>query len=353
VSLQEKAIMGALLGLLLHAIGGLAAGSFYIPFKLIKKWSWETSWLVLGFAAWIFAPIIMAWITVPNLFDVLGAASSEVKFYTFLFGMLWGIGGLTFGLAMRYLGIGLGMAVALGFTAAFGTLIPPIYDGTFSELIKTKGGIIVLIGIIISLVGIAISGKAGMMKEKELDAEEQKEAVEEFNLSKGMIIAIISGILSACFAFGLQAGKPIAEEALNFGTKDLFQNNPVIVWVLWGGFLTNFIWTIALSFKNKTFGDFTDKENSNKPKNYLLAIAGGVTWYFQFFFYGMGETFLGEKYKFASWTLHMAFIIIFSSLWGLYFKEWKGVSKKTMQILWLGLTVIIFSTILIGVGNSL
>lgn len=345
--------MGALLGLLLHAIGGLAAGSFYIPFKLIKKWSWETSWLVLGFAAWIFAPIIMAWITVPNLSAVLMAADAETKFYTFLFGMLWGIGGLTFGLAMRYLGIGLGMAVALGFTAAFGTLIPPLYDGTFSELLATSGGVIVLIGIFISLVGIAIAGKAGVLKERDLDAEQQKEAVAEFNLSKGMVIAVVSGILSACFAFGLTAGKPIAQEALKLGVQDIFQNNAVLVWILWGGFLTNFIWTIGLSIKNKTFGDFTDKTIPNKPKNYWLAIAGGVTWYFQFFFYGMGETFLGEEFKFASWTLHMAFIIIFSTLWGLYFKEWKGVSKKTMRTLWLGLAVIIFSTILIGVGNSI
>ncbi len=345
--------MGAIIGLILHAIGGLAAGSFYIPFKLIKKWSWETSWLVLGFAAWIFAPIIMAWFTVPSLFDVLGAASSEVKFYTFLFGMLWGIGGLTFGLALRYLGIGLGMAVALGFTAAFGTLIPPIYYGTFSDLLQTKGGIVVLIGVLVSLIGIAIAGKAGVLKEKDLDAEQQKETVAEFNLSKGMMIAIASGILSACFAFGLTAGKPIAEEALNYGVKDIFQNNAVLVWILWGGFLTNFIWTLALSFKNKTFGDFTDKTIPSKPKNYLLAIAGGVTWYFQFFFYGMGTKYLGEKYEFASWTLHMAFIILFSTLWGLYFKEWKGVSKNTMRTLWLGLAVIVFSTVLIGIGNSI
>ena len=345
--------MGALIGLLLHAIGGLAAGSFYIPFKLIKKWSWETSWLVLGFAAWIFAPIIMAYFTVPNLGEVVTAADTQTKFYTFLFGMLWGVGGLTFGLAMRYLGIGLGMAVALGFTAAFGTLIPPLYYGTFSELLQTRGGIVVLIGVLVSLVGIAIAGKAGMLKEKDLDAGQQQEAVAEFNLSKGLIIATISGILSACFAFGLAAGKPIADEALRLGVKNIFQNNAVLVWILWGGFLTNFIWTIALSFKNKTFGDFTDKTIPNKPKNYLLAIAGGVTWYFQFFFYGMGTTFLGKEYEFASWTLHMSFIIIFSTFWGLYFKEWKGVSKKTMQTLWLGLAVIIFSTILIGIGNRI
>ncbi len=345
--------MGAFLGLLLHAIGGFAAGSFYIPFKLIKKWKWETSWLILGFAAWVFAPLIMAWITVPNLFEVLGAASSEVKFYTFLFGVLWGIGALTFGLSMRYLGIGLGMAVALGFTAAFGTLIPPIYNGTFSSLVATNGGKVVLLGVLVSLIGIAIAGKAGMLKEKDLDDTQQQEAVAEFNLSKGLIIATISGILSACFAFGLAAGKPIAEEALKLGTDNLFQNNPVIVWILWGGFLTNFIWTMILSFKNKTFKDFTDKTIKNRKKNYLLAIAGGVTWYFQFFFYGMGTTFLGKEYEFASWTLHMAFIIIFSTLWGLYFKEWKGVSKKTMRTLWLGLVVIICSTILIGIGNNI
>ena len=342
--------MQALLGILFHAIGGFAAGSFYIPFNFIKKWSWESSWLVLGIAAWIFTPIIIASFTVPNLIVVLTTAEGPVMYYTFLFGVLWGIGGLTFGLAMRYLGISLGMAVALGFCAAFGTLIPPIYYGTFSTLVQTSSGLIILAGVMVCLIGIGFCGKAGILKEKDLDSDQQKETVAEFNLPKGLIVAGISGILSACFAFGLQAGKPIADVALEHGVNNIFQNNAVLVWILWGGFLTNFIWTIGLNIKNKSYKDYINKESPRRT-NALWAAAGGITWYFQFFFYGMGATFLGEKFDFASWTLHMAFIILFSSFWGIYFGEWKGVSGKTFKTLMAGLITIVFSTVLVGLGN--
>lgn len=344
--------MGALLGIFLHAIGGFAAGSFYIPFKFIQKWSWESAWLILGIAAWMATPLIMAWLTVPNLFEVLAAPDSSVKFYTFLFGVLWGIGGLTFGLSMRYLGISLGMAVALGLCTAFGTLIPPIYEGTLGALAQTTSGLTTIIGVFVCLVGIGIAGLAGIYKERELDESAQKESVAEFNLSKGLIVAIISGILSACFAFGLQAGQPIAEHAISLGTKEIFQNNAVLVWILWGGFLTNFLWTVGLNIKNKSYSDYTNNETP-KTKNYFWATIGGITWYFQFFFYGMGVTFLGKEYEFASWTLHMAFIILFSTLWGIYFKEWNGVSKKTKITLATGLLTLVASTILIGIGNFL
>ncbi|MDT0651691.1 L-rhamnose/proton symporter RhaT [Autumnicola edwardsiae] len=343
--------MFVILGLFFHALGGFAAGSFYLPFKLIKTWKWETAWFVLGVAAWIITPILMAWITVPNLIDVLFLANYGTKIYTFLFGVLWGIGGLTFGLSMRFLGMSLGTAVSLGFTAAFGTLIPPIYNGRWQELLQTKGGQFTLIGVFICLVGIAVAGKAGMLKEKELSSKEQKETVAEFNLRKGVVIAIISGVLSSCFAFGLQSGKPIADLALSSGAIDIFQNNAILVWILWGGFATNFIWTSFLNIKNKTFTDLIYKTTPNKSKNYLLAAAGGITWYFQFFLYGMGTTFLGEEYEFASWTIHVSFILLFSTAWGLYFKEWKGVSTKTMRTLWGGLSIIVLSALIIGAGN--
>ena len=345
--------MGALLGVLLHALGGFAAGSFYLPFKIVKGWKWESAWLVLGFAAWVLSPITFAYFTVPDLFNVLMAADASTKLWTFLFGVLWGIGGLTFGLSMRYLGISLGMTVALGFCTAFGTLIPPIYNGTFGDLLTNTSGQITMLGIIICLAAIAIVGWAGMRKEKEEVAVGFKnEAVVEFDLKKGVFVAVISGILSACFAFGLEAGGEIAEIAHKAGAKEIFKNNAVLVWILWGGIATNGLYTLFLNWKNKSAGDYTD---TSAPlfKNYFWAMLGGLTWYLQFFFYGMGSTLLGDKYEFASWSIHMAFIILFSNMWGLIFKEWKGASKTTIQILGLGLFVIMVSIVLIGLAGSI
>ena len=274
--------MGAIFGVLLHALGGFAAGSFYIPFKIVKDWKWESAWLVLGFAAWVLSPLIFAYFTVPELWDVLMSPDSNTKVWTFLFGVLWGIGGLTFGLSMRYLGISLGMTVALGFCTAFGTLIPPIYNGTFGELLSTTVGQITLMGIIVCLIAIAIVGWAGMRKEKEeTEANLTNTAVVEFDLKKGLFVAIVSGILSACFAFGLEAGSNIADIAYAAGAKDIFKNNAVLVWILWGGITTNGLYSIYLNYKNKSGSDYT---NADLPlsKNYFWAMLGGLTWYLQF-----------------------------------------------------------------------
>jgi len=252
---------------------------------------------------------------------------------------------------MRYLGLSLGMAFALGLTAAFGTLIPPIYEGTFGELLATRSGMITLAGVLICLAGIGICGWAGVRKERELPDEEKTASIREFNLSKGLGVAVIAGILSACFAFGLQAGQPMAKVAVANGTMSLFQNNPVLIVILTGGITTNFIWCAFLNIKKGTYRDYTDGEAPLR-NNYLFAALGGITWYLQFFFYGMGATKLGERFDFASWTIHMAFIILFSNLWGLYFQEWKGVRRPTRIILLAGLLTIVLSTVFIGMANE-
>jgi len=342
--------MNPLLGITYHAIGGFAAGSFYIPYSRVKNWAWEVYWLLGGLFAWILAPWIVALLTVPDLFSLLGQVPRNNLVWPYIFGLLWGIGGLTFGLTMRYLGMSLGMALALGLTATFGTLVPPIYFGQFSTLISNASGWVTLGGIAITLSGIVLVGKAGIMKDRELSAEQKKQHIKEFSLKKGIWVAIFAGVMSACFAFGIAAGKPIAELAISAGTPELFSNSPVFIVILAGGFTTNFIWCMYLSIRNRTIKDYVKTRNTPILGNYFFSALAGITWYFQFMFYGMGTTKMGA-YDFASWSIHMAFIIIFSNMWGLILKEWKGSSIKTVRMIVLGLMILVLSTIIIGIGN--
>jgi len=380
------------LGLIFHWIGGFASASFYIPYRGVKKWAWETYWLVGGFFSWIIAPCFFASLKTNDLFQVLNESSGSTLFWTYFFGVLWGTGGLTFGLTMRYLGISLGMAVALSFCAAFGTLVPPIFDAIFVQgspsivqVFGTNSGMIILLGVIVCFAGIGVSGMAGITKEKEMSAEQKRAVIKEFNFKKGILVATFSGVMSACFSYGLAAGEPIKALTLKHGTAPLWQGLPVLVVLLLGGFTTNFIWCLFLNIRNRTGGQYFSatsngsvsgpiletaidapgeemarEANLNLPAtdrvplivNYLFCAIAGVTWYFQFFFYTMGESQMGQ-YKFSSWTLHMASIIIFSTLWGLALKEWRGASVRAMTYLFLSLAVLVGSTVIIGYGNYL
>jgi len=350
--------MSSLLGVIFHFIGGFASGSFYMPFKKVKGWHWESYWIIGGLFSWLVVPPIAAWLTVPGFSEIISHTSGSIIGYTILFGVLWGFGGLTYGLGVRYLGMSLGNSVVLGFCSAFGALLPSIYYNiypapgktTFNDLIGTGWGRIVLAGIIICLIGIYICGRAGMMKEKELPEEEKKKSVKEFNLVKGLIVAVFSGIMSACFNFGIEAGKPMADEAVRLGLNPLYQNNVTYVVLLWGGLATNLIWCVFLNIKNKSFSDYG---NSNTPlvNNYFFAALAGTTWFMQFFFYGMGESQLGNGA--SSWILHMAFIILIANLWGIVLKEWKGVRTATRTTITVGILTILLSVLVVGYGNSI
>jgi len=340
------------LGVSLHAIGGLAAGSFYVPYKGVRNWAWESYWLVGGVLSWIVAPWVVAWLTVPSLINVLTGAPTSSLLWSYTFGVLWGIGGLTFGLSMRYLGISLGYAVALGFCAALGPFFPPIFSGAIEGMVTGRSGRVVLAGVLLCLTGIAVCGRAGILKERELSAESKAQTIAEFNFGRGIWVAVLAGVMSACMAFGIAAGKPIAELAVTNGAPPLWQNTPVFIVILAGGFTTNFIWCLYLNWRNGTGRDYINGEGSPLPANYLLSALAGVTWYLQFMFYGMGTTQMG-RYDFASWTLHMAFIIVFSNLWGLALREWKGCGRKTLTWIVAGLLVLVASTIVIGYGNRL
>jgi L-rhamnose-H+ transport protein len=349
--------MESILGILFHSIGGFSSGSFYMPFKKVKGWAWESYWIVGGFFSWLIVPPIAAYLTIPGFAEIISAAVPTVKAVTYSMGLIWGIGGLTYGLGVRYLGMSLGNSITLGFCSAFGALVPSIYYNfypvagkvSFTDMLSNTGGQVVLLGVLVCLIGIAISGKAGMLKEADFaTGHEGKD--KDFSLVKGLIIAVISGILSSFFNFGIEAGKPMADEAVRQGFNPLFQNNVTYVVLLWGGLTTNFIWCMYLNFKNKTFGDYTNTKTPIAKNTFFSALAGTM-WFLQFFFYGMGESKLGNGA--SSWILHMATIILTANFWGFYLKEWSGVSKKTFRTFLWGIGLILASIVLVGIGNSL
>jgi len=376
------------LGVIFHWIGGFCSATNFIPFRGIKRWSWEVYWIIQGVAAWLIAPTVLALCFVPHPFAILQAAHQSPNaslFWPMFWGLLWGVGGLTFGLAIRYLGLGLGYAIALGFCTGFGTIIPPIWFGQWHAITHEWSGQVTLMGVGLSLVAIAVSGAAGASKEHEVTVEEKAAAGErDFSFLKGLVIAIFAGIMSSFFAFGLAAGKPIGDMTHGIlianGRPELYSNLPVLIVVLWGGFITNFVWSAILIAKNHSLAQFGGAPGDNPmgtaavtgetlvdfdPRNYvgrinpgvlslnyLFAAAAGVIWYFQFFFYSMGQTKMG-KYDFASWTLHMASIIIFANLWGIALKEWKGTSLRTKTLVACGLLLLVGSTVVVGYGSYL
>jgi hypothetical protein len=512
------------LGVVLHWLGGLASGSFYVPYKGVKKWSWETYWLVGGFFSWIICPWFFAYFMTSDLFGVLAKQSATTLGWTYLFGLLWGLGGLTYGLTMRFLGLSLGTGVALGYCAAFGTLVPPIIKSlapnfhVFSsgvsivDIVQSTSGLVTLGGVVVCMIGIAIAALAGYTKEAQMPEEQKKKSIKEFSFKKGILVATFCGIMSACFAFALQAGKTINLDTLKSGyihgaaaagiqvadpgeissaagdqfvsgldpaalgltttnkldftgTIDGIENNrtfavkiaaayasstdvvgqrvavyaagiekintqntgaatntlatikglgdfsekeiavkianaggdvvalqsryglwqglPALPVLLLGGFTTNFIWCVLLNIRNKSgyqylashvrvehahhggsgggeHGPAATGAPAATPadlqipqlNNYLFSALAGTTWYFQFFFYTMGATQMG-KYDFASWTLHMSSIIIFATMWGWIFHEWKGATKKVHLLITGGIATLILATVIIGFGAYL
>lgn len=331
--------MDLVIGLLIIAIGAFAQSSSYVPINKIRKWSWESYWLVQGVFAWLVFPLLGALLAVPAGESLLTLFASNPKdaLLTMLFGMLWGVGGLTFGLSMRYLGVALGQSIALGTCSGLGAILGPVFTGHAHDLTSS-----VIIGVVVTLAGIAIIGVAGAMKAAALPEEEKKAAVKDFNFGKGIAVALLAGFMSACFNIGLSFG-----ENLHWAqTKEIFQSLPATLLVTVGGFITNAVYCLYQNKKNRTFADYAD--GSLWKSNIMFCALAGLLWYSQFFGLSLGKGFLGAYPVLItfSWCILMALNVTFSNVWGIVLKEWKGVSKKTIFVLLLGLAVLVFSTFL-------
>ena len=336
-------IMYLIIGLLIIAIGAFCQSSSYVPINKIKNWSWESYWLVQGVFAWLLFPLVGALLSVSgtggSFGDLMGLMNANPKatWLTILFGALWGVGGLTFGLSMRYLGVALGQSIALGTCSALGAILGPVFTGHAGDLTSA-----VIIGVVVTLVGIAIIGIAGAMKASALPEEEKKKAVKDFNFGKGIFVALLAGFMSACFNIGLNFGQDLYLE----GTKEIFKSLPATMLVTFGGFLTNAAYCLFQNNKNKTWGDYRQK--TLWGNNILFCCLAGLLWYSQFFGLSLGKGFLtGYPVLITfSWCILMSLNVVFSNVWGIILKEWKGASRKTVTVLVTGIIVLIISTFL-------
>lgn len=343
--------MDILIGLLIIAIGSFGQSSSYVPIKKIKNWSWESFWLVQGIFAWLVFPLLGALLAVNGKVNLFSLWSVGGAGHTILYGVLWGVGGLMFGLSMRYLGVALGQSISLGTCAAFGTILPAIVAG--KDLFHGEG-LLLLIGVSITLAGIAVVGYAGSLRSKDMDEKDKNSAIREFALTKGLLVALLAGIMSACFALGLDAGSPVKEAALSEGIKPLFAGLPTIFLVTLGGFITNAGYCIQQNIKNNTGKEYFSIPLNIFVRNLLLCILAGGLWYSQFFGLEVGKSFLTNNAVLLafSWSILMSLNVIFSNIWGILLKEWQGVKKRTVVVLLTGLLILIASIIIVAMAQN-
>jgi L-rhamnose-H+ transport protein len=332
-----------------HILGAAMAASFYAPIGKVKQWSWETTWAVAGFFSWILLPIGVSLILLPDFHGFYAALNTSLMLKVALFGAMWGVGNVSYGLTMRHLGMSLGIGVAIGVTLVVGTLVPPILHGQAAALIQTRSGLLTMAGIIVALMGVAIVSYAGHQKEVQLGAE-----VKEFNVTLGLALAVMCGIFSSGFSFGLDAAAPIRDAALSVGVNPLYARLPTYVLIMGGGAIVNLTYCFVRLAALKRLSLRADLAHPGPVliKNAVLAACGGIMWYLQFFFYAWGEANIPARVSYVNWMLHMSIYVLCGGLVGLALGEWKGVASRPIRLLWAGILVIIAAANLVGLGMA-
>lgn len=341
-----------LFGIFLIATGAFSAGSFAVPFGKIKGWQWETYWMVFSFGAYIILPFISCLIFAPDWLDSIKSTPANILVIVFLLGAVYGIGNLSFGLSLRYLGLSLGYALSLGLMLAIGTLIPPLIDGRLKIMIESSGGNLLLAGIAVAAVGIALSAWAGIVKDKSVAREKKRESIGEFDLVKGILAALLVGVTGSAMALGFEQGLPLSVMAEEIGIDPLFSMMPVYLVLLLGTFVSTLVWCLFLGIKNKSIKNYGEAKNNRiLMLNYGFGLLAGLLWFSQFIFYGMGKSKMGP-FTFTSWGILMALTIGFAAVWGLIRGEWKGAPGRVYILMALSLLILIAASFMIGISGS-
>ena len=340
--------MSIIAGIGWHMVGAASAASFYAPIEKVKKWSWETTWAVAGLFSWILLPISVSFLLLPNFGAFYGSIPTAVLWRVALFGAMWGVGNVSYGLTMRHLGMSLGIGVAIGVTLVVGTLVPPLMHGQAAMLFQTRGGLLNMAGVIVALMGVAIVSYAGHQKEEQLKTGEPG----EFNVMLGLALAVMCGIFSSGMSFAMDAAQPIKQAAENVGVNHLYSALPAYVFIMGGGALVNMSYCfvrLAMVKKISLKRDLAEP-GGTLAKNAALAATGGTMWYLQFFFYAWGQANIPERLSYVNWMLHMSGYVLFGGIVGLALGEWAGVSRRPVRLLGVGILVIIAAANLVGLG---
>lgn len=338
-----------LLGLFWHFVGAASAACFYAPFKKVRHWSWETMWSLAGFFSWIVLPWSISALLLPDFWAYYSSFSFSTLLPVFLFGAMWGIGNVNYGLTMRYLGMSLGIGIAIGITLIIGTLMTPLLQGKFMQLFGTTGGQLSLLGVFVALIGVGVVSYAGLLKERALGIRAQ-----EFNLKKGLILAVMCGIFSAGMSFAMDAAKPMHSAAEALGISPLYVALPSYVVIMGGGAIVNLAFCFLRLAISPTISIKADLSQAKTLLivNALFSILGGVMWYLQFFFYAWGHANIPTDFSYLSWMLHMSFYVLCGGIVGLLLKEWKNVGNKPVSVLVLGGLIIILAANIVGMGMA-
>lgn len=344
--------LNILAGIFLIATGAFSSGSFAVPFGKIRGWGWETYWMIFSFGAYILFPLLACMVFAPNFISIISETDAKTIVAVLLLGAVYGIGNLSFGLALRYLGLSLGYALSLGLMLAIGTIIPPLLDGRLEIMLQKEGGMLLIWGVIAACFGIALSAWSGILKDKQVSDSAKKESVSEFNLLKGILAAALVGVTGSAMSLGFERGLPITQTAANSGVDELFTMMPLVFVLFFGTFITTIFWCGFLGYKNASLKNYARAASSKVLSyNYLFALLAGLLWFSQFILYGMGKSKMGP-FTFTSWGILMALTIVFATVWGLIRGEWKGTSKKVFILMVLSLIIIIVSSFMIGISGS-
>lgn len=341
--------MEVITGVIYHSVGASCAAMCYTPQKKVAQWSWQTYWLAQAAVCWLLLPLVIAWLTIPEIGKVLHEAPADAMLMTFIYGAAYGIGGTAFGMAIRYVGVSLTYAIAVGISCVLGTLLPPLVHGQLVALFSQNGAGWIMTGIIIGALGIGCCGVAGRFKENDLKINKALEST--FSLAKGLPLCFLAGVLSAVYGFSIDQGEPIAKVAETYGAGN-FRINIVYIFSNTGAFVSTLIYCIYLHRKEKTFGEYQNLPGNQLLVNFVMAALTGILWYSQFFFYGLGHVRMG-KYQYSSWAIHMIMLVLFSSVAGLLLKEWVKCRLKTIATLVLALVILVIAVLALTYGNYL